>query len=209
MEPVFQRLGDVTIQRLERPKENKPQEEPVPSEDKSEDEASTAEEQELSGEEFTAPKRSLDTAGPSNKRFKLDLSNVTVTKKSSDENSLLNFSDNELSDYETESELESEGEEIPEGEGEVPKIKEEPDTSFLEQLVDEPFEGPSETQVEPESTAGDAEDYDYDIKEKLKEMGEISFETVKKGEPKPKKVEPVVENEVIVTPAKKPGKGKN
>lgn len=52
------------------------------------------------------------------------------------------------------------------------------------------------------------EDYEYDIKEKLKEMGEISFETVKKGE-KPKKAEVSTENEVVVTPAKKPGKQLN
>jgi hypothetical protein len=35
-------------------------------------------------------------------------------------------------------------------------------------------------------------------------MGEISFQTVKKGEVKPKKVE-ATENEVVVTPARKPG----
>lgn len=195
MEPVLQRLGDVTIQRLEKPKENKPppQLDITPLNKTSSDENV----EEYNGVEAVTVKRNAEAAGSSNKRFKLDLTDVTLEKKNSDENSVQNFSDNELSEYYSESDVESEGEEAS-FRGESPKDEKEAQdesSSFLEQ--------PMQNDLGPDTASGDTEDYDYDIKQKLKEMGEISFETVKKSDVKPKKVERVTENEVVVTPAKK------
>lgn len=193
MEPVFQRLGDVTIQRLEKPKESKP----PPQVDLHKD--SDEEEEEYSGEETGSTKRNAAAVGPSGKRFKLDLADVTLEKKNSDEVSVHNFSENELSEYDTESDVESEEEEAAlQGEsGKEDKVaaEEEEEETFLEE--------PGQSEPPQEAASGDTDDYDYDIKQKLKEMGEISFETVKKSDVKPKKVERVTENEVVVTPAKK------
>lgn len=198
MDPVFQRLGDVTIQRLEKPKENKllPQVDITPRDE------DTNRSEECNGVEAASSKRNTEVAGPSNKRFKLDLANVTLEKKNSDESSVLNYSDNELSEYDSESEIESEGEETPprcESPKEEKVAPDESSSAFLDTFAEEPLQDDPAA----ESASGDTEDYDYDIKQKLKEMGEISFETVKKSDVKPKKVERVTENEVVVTPAKK------
>lgn len=129
-----------------------------------------------------------------------------------------------MSDYESESAMESDGEmsisklsmmkedeeRMDDDENFEDELGEEgEETDFLESFVTQPFEG-VEVKEEPEDkldieikTEKD-DDFEYDIKEKLKEMGEISFETVKKGD-KPKKVENS-ENEVIVTATKKSGK---
>ncbi|KAH1016986.1 hypothetical protein HUJ05_007724 [Dendroctonus ponderosae] len=71
-------------------------------------------------------------------------------------------------------------------------------TSFFENLV--------EQAVVPTPTSSDPnvkneiidEDYEIDIKEKLKEMGEITFASVKKGD-KPKASDSPTENEVVIT----------
>lgn len=205
MEPVFQRLGDVTIQRLEKPKEKviPPQVDITPLSKDSEEEISSPEGYNV--DESSSSKRITDIAGPSNKRFKLDLAHVTLEKKNSDNSNLQNFSDNDLSEYYTESEVESDGEDEIPTRGESPKEEkiatEEP--SFLDKLTEPPVLRNDSTTTST-TTTGDNEDYDYDIKQKLKEMGEISFETVKKSDAKPKKMERVSENEVVVTPAKKP-----
>lgn len=207
MEPVFQRLGDVTIQRLEKPKENPPpQVEITPLNKDSEEDISSSED--YNAEESVTNKRIADIAGPSNKRFKLNLADVTLEKKNSDDSNVQNFSDNEFSEYYSESDVESEGDDDSSFRGE--SIKEEKVTveepSFLGKLTEQPNQNDSTTTTPPPTTTasgGDTEDYDYDIKQKLKEMGEISFETVKKSDVKPKKVERVSENEVVVTPAKK------
>lgn len=176
MDPVLQRLGDVTIQRLEKPREAKvgPETDCNPLE--SDGEASN----DSSGDE-QGIKRALDASPSTSKKFRMA------------------ESDNELTEYETESEFESDSE-MPPSEGSM-KEKKEMDDSFLDKLVEEafPVQGTGAG-----SSSGETDDYDYDIKEKLKEMGEISFETVKKGDTK-KKPEPVLENEVVVTPAKKSG----
>ncbi|KAL3268191.1 hypothetical protein HHI36_007317 [Cryptolaemus montrouzieri] len=149
-------------------------------------------------------------------------SDITIDKvlgKKLGDDILNNFSEDDIpSDFGTESEIDSD-EDLNIPEPNLPDkslVKEEEDestgNSFLEKLVEGPFmepctssSGVSSVSSKPsEPLAGDTEDYDYDIKEKLKEMGEISFETVKKGE-KPKKAEVKIENEVVVTPAKKPG----
>lgn len=186
MDPVFQRLGDVTIQRLEKPKDNKSQaqvEEGAPEQCNGVDPA----------------KRNTDIAGPSQKRFKFDLADVTLEKKINEENSAQNYSDNELSEYDSESDIESDGEETS-----SPKVAAEESSGFLEKFAEHPA---SQDEAAPETASGDTEDYDYDIKQKLKEMGEISFETVKKSDVKPKKTERAsTENEVVVTPAKKSSK---
>lgn len=103
---------------------------------------------------------------------------------------------NEPSDYESESDLESEAEER----GETPKPDKE--TSRPPEEDEEEDEDEDDESEKEEPPPADTDDYDYDIKEKLKEMGEISFETVKKSEIKPRRPERV-ENEVVVTPAKK------
>lgn len=207
MEPVFQRLGDVTIQRLEKPKDKPPpQIEVTPlNKDISEEELSGYED--YNADETVSNKRVSDVAGPSNKRFKLNLTDVTLEKKNSDDSNLQNFSDNELSEYYSESDVESEGEDDSSVRGESIKEEKE-DSSFLDKLTEQqPNQNDSTTTATTTTTTnasgGDTEDYDYDIKQKLKEMGEISFETVKKSDVKPKKVERVSENEVVVTPAKK------
>lgn len=86
---------------------------------------------------------------------------------------------------------------------EPPVIKEEEDedgdgASFFEKLVEQadvPPPTPSTASVKNESTD---EDYEIDIKEKLKEMGEITFASVKKGD-KPKNSDASAENEVVIT----------
>lgn len=202
MDPVLQRLGDVTIQRLEKPKENKllPQVDITPlTRDRDED---TSKSEECNGVEAANSKRNTEAAGPSNKRFKFDLANVTLEKKNSDDGSVLNYSDNELSEYDSESDIESDGDETPprcESPKEEKLAPDESSSAYLDTFPEEPLQDDAAA----ESVSGDTEDYDYDIKQKLKEMGEISFETVKKSDVKPKKVERVTENEVVVTPAKK------
>lgn len=206
MEPVFQRLGDVTIQRLEKPKEKLPPPQVDASSLNKDSEEEISSPEEYNEEEVVSSKRITDTAGSSpNKRFKLDLADVTLEKKNNDDSSVQHFSDNELSEYYSESDVESDGEDDisvrSEGTKEKKLAVEEP--SFLEKLSEEPVQNDSTSAT---TVSGDTEDYDYDIKQKLKEMGEISFETVKKSDVKPKKVERVAENEVVVTPAKKPSK---
>lgn len=202
MDPMLQRLGDVTIQRLEKPKELKDSNEHLDEENV---------QKETKEEEAPSLKRNvLESAGPSQiKKFKYDKFNVTLTKKGQDEFGGQSFSENEMSEYDTESDIESEGEVdlnkyVKEEELEPSDVEEEEGSDFLEKLVEQESldedikeeKTPVEVKVEKE------DDYEYDIKEKLKEMGEISFETVKKGD-RPKKVE-TTENEVIVT--KKTGK---
>lgn len=212
MEPVFQRLGDVTIQRLEKPKESKlpSQIDVTPLHRDSDGETSSPEGS--NGEKTFSNKRITEVPGPSNKRFKLDLADVTLEKKNSDESNVQNFSDNELSEYYSESDIESEGEdEMPftsESSKEEKMMEEQP--SYLEKFTERAIQNNSASTATSSGasvgggSSGDTEDYDYDIKQKLKEMGEISFETVKKSDIKTKKVERISENEVVVTPAKKP-----
>ncbi|CAH0554440.1 unnamed protein product [Brassicogethes aeneus] len=221
MDPVLQRLGDVTIQRLEKPKEAKmgPQSHSGALEKppKEAHESPITSEDEESEDDFPIPnlKRNLPESQVSMKKFKFDdIANLAVgAKKCEDINreiaSVNNFSDEDMSEFEDESDIESEGDLNDLINSSAEKLgkeeisdEEEEEESFLDKLVDEPFTG--ELPIVPKQEAPD-EDYDYDIKEKLKEMGEISFETVKKGESKPKKTEPTGENEVSVTPAKKPG----
>ncbi|KAK5645459.1 hypothetical protein RI129_006759 [Pyrocoelia pectoralis] len=203
MDPVLQHLGDVTIQRLEKPKTKQDAQNETVTQDKLEDTVN---------EGFESLKRNLeDSAEVVPKKIRIGSSEISITEKprinpSIPQTSQLQ-SDEDLSEYESDTDFESEGEDA---EATVIKkeqpviLKETPletDASFLD-LVDNSFlnKVPPIT-IKSEVDTGDAEDYEYDIKEKLKEMGEISFETVKKGE-KPKKVEAVNENEVTVTPAK-------
>lgn len=199
MEPILQRFGDVTIQRLEKPKVG------PPADDKGE--ASSGPDD----DETISLKRSFPDSQISIKKFKFDPSSVTLEKKQEDTTSdvkkpsdddKLDFSDSDMSDF-SDSELESDSEVPPSDKNSTPKAPSEDEfsASFLEKLVDEA----SQPETKPEIPTTDSEDYDFDIKEKLKEMGEISFQTVKKGEVKPKKVEVNTENEVVVTPARKPG----
>ncbi|KAK9890570.1 hypothetical protein WA026_011940 [Henosepilachna vigintioctopunctata] len=251
MEPVLQRFGDVTIQRVERPKPAAPPPPPPQpiqqtpeallnktkerSDDEDDEYYSSPEEDSLDEEEepHVGIKRSLERPYPleselATKRAKLNPLNLNssipndikinrVLDKKLGDDILNSFSEDDIpSDFGTESEIESDEDiHIPENLPEKLAIKEEDEestsTSFLEKLVEGPFMSPNShnsgtpniTNKPSEPLQTDTEDYDYDIKEKLKEMGEISFETVKKGE-KPKKVEVKVENEVVVTPAKKP-----
>ncbi|XP_019868954.2 uncharacterized protein LOC109597651 isoform X3 [Aethina tumida] len=221
MEPVLQRLGDVTIQRLEKPKEPKvgPQNDSGALEKTKEvKEASSSCSEEDSEDEFPLPtlKRSLPDSQISLKKFKRDSGDLTLEAKKCDDinreiASLNNFSDTDNSEFEDESEIESEGElnELLNTSGDKPIIgkddisEDEGSSSFL--VTDKLVEGEAYSEEAPIAPKQEPdEDYEYDIKEKLKEMGEISFETVKKGE-KPKKAEVSTENEVVVTPAKKPG----
>ncbi|XP_030764140.1 uncharacterized protein LOC115888533 [Sitophilus oryzae] len=257
MEPVLQRLGDVTIQRLEKPKESKveapntsgaqeklkskeehdfPEEPFSHSEEESYDEYDDHSEDELEHEEVQNEKNKLTPdlkrglpegardLGPeiSFKRFKVapppekpleNLLDKNVYKKN-DALSELNFSGNDLSDYD--SELESEGElqdlgsnigltldqeekiERPEAGVDAVNKDDEPTdgTSFLEKLVEQ-AEVPPIPPAPVIKTEAPDDDYDVDIKEKLKEMGEITFASVKKGD-KPKKSD-TSENEVVIT----------
>lgn len=204
MEPVFQRLGDVTIQRLEKPKEAKPEIRHTSSDTEKESEDDSINSKDLTSEEpQNGTKRNLEIPISTSKKVKYDSNVVSITSRLNDENILNNTSENEFSDYDTESEIESDGELLPFNE----EIKERKTDSENEPLLDNVTQSESEVDIPAtESNSADGEDYDFDIKEKLKEMGEISFETVKKGEPKPKKAETAIENEVIVTPARKPGK---
>lgn len=256
MDPVLQRLGDVTIQRLEKPKVGPPID-PGPldkpkeiqdesyseAEDESEDEFSMHEanlKKPLNPEEFHIPglrnplpgdelsvssvKRPLQgplpTSDVSAKKFKFNSGDITLEKKCDDFN---NFSEAEISDYDSESEMEESDGELNEintpsdtlsakvGNISTSAVKEQSEdeasssASFFEKLVEQ-VEAPSSSAPPARTELPADEEYDIDIKEKLKEMGEISFETVKKGEPKPKKPEVNTENEVVVTPAKRFGK---
>lgn len=237
MDPVLQRLGDVTIQRLEKPKDPKgrPQNDSG-SLDKSkesndeiysdpEEESGDDEFPQESPPEFAIPnlKRSLPPPQPlgTMKKFKFNAKgDITLEKKCDDLGPNI-FSEPEMSDYEEESEVEESDSELmndssimdvsanikPTAEKETSEDEVSSSASFFEKLVEQveapEIPVPAISQKPPEPVVED--DYDIDIKEKLKEMGEISFETVKKGE-KPKKTEPVAENEVVVTPAKKFGK---
>ncbi|XP_050302168.1 uncharacterized protein LOC126740238 [Anthonomus grandis grandis] len=75
----------------------------------------------------------------------------------------------------------------------------EDETSFFEKLVEQaevpPATPSSEITVKSESPD---EDYDVDIKEKLKEMGEITFASVKKGDKPKNNSDPASENEVVI-----------
>lgn len=140
MEPVLQRLGDVTIQRLEKPKEPKlespgtsgsqekpktkeghhfPEEPFTPSEEESYDEFDDHTDDEMESqpqkEKILSPsdlKRNLPQGaldlGPeiSFKRFKVDTEDKPTKKN--DEFSEPNFSENDISDFD--SEIESDGE---------------------------------------------------------------------------------------------------
>ncbi|XP_045475499.1 uncharacterized protein LOC123681257 isoform X2 [Harmonia axyridis] len=250
MDPVLQRFGDVTIQRVEKPKPPPTSASQFPetsinkrekSEDEEEEYYSSMEEDSFD-EEDESPvnlKRPIEKPfsseqEPVSKKLKqtpphpiLGLntnipSGITIDKvlEKKPLDILNNFSEDDIpSEFGTDSEMESDEDlGIPEQVSEKVSVKEEveeaADNSFLEKLVEGPFMEPCSSKTTPvcpptkstESVPSENEDYDYDIKEKLKEMGEISFETVKKGE-KPKKVEVKVENEVVVTPAKKPGEG--
>ncbi|XP_056640341.1 uncharacterized protein LOC130447506 isoform X1 [Diorhabda sublineata] len=234
MDPVLQRLGDVTIQRLEKPREPKmgPQNVPVAKPKENKDEMNSSPEDD-SGDDFSIPglKRSMVSNEISMKKFKFGPSGLPIGKKTDD------LSETEMSDYDSESEMEDSEDEshelntnaplnqkvtpnknfpVPQLPIQAPSNSDEDEgssgASFFEKLVQQttvteppPSNMPdSNTPKEPnipiKQEAASEEDYDIDIKEKLKEMGEISFETVKKGE-KPKKTE-VVENEVVVTTKK-------
>lgn len=248
MEPVLQRFGDVTIQRVERPKPGPPNQVPsqreIPAqkdedmpESSSDEEPYESEEDLPSSESPVNIKRTLDKIFPDSdlsvKKFKPTINKIppeipsNIIKRSPEkrlpEDILNNFSDDDIpSDFGTDSELDSD-EEL-----NINKPKERFDddsnnsSSFFEKLVEGAVEAPFEeaaissisanssttsnksAEPPPPIAPADGEDYEYDIKEKLKEMGEISFETVKKGD-KPKKTDVKVENEVVVTPAKKAG----
>lgn len=254
MDPVLKRFGDVTIQRVEKPKPPPPPTPqysgtpPVKPKDENEDEEYyTSAEEDSYDEEEESPlnlKRTMERAfpvqaevqtkkiksSPVHNRLNLDThipSGITIDKvlekKSQDFSN--SFSEDDMpSEFGSDTELSDSDEDlnIPDHVSEKTVVKEEVgdinDGSFLETSFmefEEPFMEPSSSKTAAgvpskagESVPSEAEDYDYDIKEKLKEMGEISFETVKKGE-KPKKVEVTVENEVVVTPAKKTGTVRN
>nr|XP_023016446.1 uncharacterized protein LOC111505806 [Leptinotarsa decemlineata] len=228
MDPVLQRFGDVTIQRLEKPKEPKvgPQNVSSPLETLKENKDEIYSDMEDESEdEMPVPnlKRPFPPSEVTMKKFKFNSGEVRLEKKGEDLN--LNFSETEISDYDTDSELdESEGELNELNTSEVLNTKPVPinkdnsqqsqlpsysedeassSASFFEKLVEQ-VEAPSQSVPSTSAESAAEEEYDIDIKEKLKEMGEISFETVKKGE-KPKKTEVAVENEVVVTSAKKIG----
>ncbi|KAK9747318.1 SNF2-related domain [Popillia japonica] len=206
MDPVFQRLGDVTIQRLEKPKDKVGLQGNGDIMEKESKEERIEQNIHLNPEDPQGIKRNFENvAGPSTKRTKFE-----QQRHHMDEYSGHSFSENELTDYDTDSELDSDDEmhammksqmSIPHLESGASEL--ETSTDFLEKLVQEPFEEhESESLKSADEIKTEVDDYEYDIKEKLKEMGEISFETVKKGE-KPKKTEMLAENEVVVTPAKK------
>lgn len=238
MDPVLQRFGDVTIQRLEKPKDPKvglqtdtgPLDKmPAPKDN----EELYSEPEEESGDdefppdfppEFAIPnlKRPLppQQSQGSLKKFKFNVKGDITLDKKCDDLGANNFSEPEMSDYDEESEIEESDTELMNETGSVdilnnikPPIEKEPSedevsstASFFEKLVEQveiPAPPTPTTSQKPNEPPAE-DDYDIDIKEKLKEMGEISFETVKKGE-KPKKAEPTAENEVVVTPAKKFG----
>ncbi|KAJ8930095.1 hypothetical protein NQ314_017140 [Rhamnusium bicolor] len=191
MDPVLQRFGDVTIQRLEKPKDPKvgPQNDSgsLEKSKESKDENSSGLEDE-SGDEFIIPglKRSLPSSDISMKKFKFNSGDITLQKKC-DELNVNNFSETEMSDYDTESEMEESESELNElNTSEVLNIKPlhnrnnsedeaSSSTSFFDKLVEQ-VEAPAPSVApKPADTAAD-EDYDIDIKEKLKEMGEISID---------------------------------
>ncbi|XP_018335887.1 uncharacterized protein LOC108744551 isoform X2 [Agrilus planipennis] len=256
MDPILSRLGDVTIQRLEKPKRPplpKPDDVEIQKIEKGKDKEKE-EKKVLQREPSREPsyirgpvetdiinsKRTISYSDEMiAKRTKFDDSEYLENKSNPfderpefEDHMFNDFSDEEITDFETESEFESDGEigETNEiinpvsGEVKTNEIKEEveetetdaegepvgesADPEFFEKLVEETgkTEGPSTSQpaIKEEEPANDSEDYEYDIKQKLKEMGEISFETVKK-EDKPKKSEVATETEVSVMPAKKSG----
>lgn len=216
MDPVLQRFGDVTIERLDKPKEV----EELPSGSESLD---------LDNEE-DAPQKKEKGEAQGMKRVHSDEPSSSNTKKSKVEDEEeekqkkvdegeLSFSENEMSEYDDESDMESDAElniDALTGGSKSPSVtdkdgkcdesmqseeeeEEETSANFLDDLVSEPFEDDDKSdksdKVEVKEEKDD--DYEYDIKEKLKEMGEISFETVKKGE-KPKKSESA-DIDVVVT----------
>lgn len=236
MDPVLQRFGDVTIQRLEKPKEPKMglqnDSGSLDKSKESKEEIYSEQEEESGDEEFPAEfppefaiphlKRPLPpTPQGTMKKFKFNAKGDITLEKKCDDLGANNFSEPEMSDYEEESEMEESDPELMNDSNildaannlKTPVEKEPSEdevsssASFFEKLVEQveapaaPTPSPSQKSSEP----GVEDDYDIDIKEKLKEMGEISFETVKKGD-KPKKTELATENEVVVTPAKKFGK---
>nr|CAH7754301.1 unnamed protein product [Callosobruchus chinensis] len=225
MDPVLSRLGGgVTIQRLEKPK-GAPQKDgtsveksPEKSKEIPQDPTSGTEE---SGDEFppiSSLKRNHELNLPSTlsvKKLKLD--EVHLEKKT-DDLILSNFSETEISDYDSESELDESGNELDDlaahevlNQKVLEKVAEESQIGKkilmkMKKLVEQaevPASSSTSPPIQPKQEPED--DYEVDIKEKLKEMGEISFETVKKGEKPIKKAEAPTENEVVVTPAKKFG----
>lgn len=182
MDPVLQRLGDVTIQRLDKPKIDVPLE----------NETNKIQEANIVNKRLIQ-----NSPGPSYKKSRID-----YRIKSTDEISEQSFSD-ESSDYEMDSDLESDIDinSIKRNlEENIPSDIEENPADFLPSLSNE--HSTSDNSESVRSIKIENEEYDIDIKEKLKEMGEISFETVKKGE-KPKKTEKPADNEVVVTATKK------
>lgn len=186
MDPVLQRLGDVTIQRLDKSKENKIETQNVAT---LENETNKVEDINVAANKRIMP----NSPGPSYKRTRIDI------RRNTDDVSDHSFSD-EDTDYDLESDIESDID--------IHALKrnlEENVNSDLEDNYLQSFPDEQVTSDNAESTSNiksESEEYDIDIKEKLKEMGEISFETVKKGE-KPKKSEKAADNEVVVTATKK------
>lgn len=228
MEPVLQRFGDVTIQRLEKPKEPGPQPPPQPPPSanptpKPDKENDTSSEDEAS--EFPAisrqAKRNVDVKDDiAAKKYKYDLGNPPPVEDEDTDYDMSEF-DSENSDLDSDGELMNFESLLSGNKAAVNKtVMDSPiiddaasnatNASFLDKLADSPFIEASSSSSNAGGSKSDPqppqdEDYEFDIKEKLKEMGEISFETVKKGEKPPKKVEVATENEVVVTPAKKTG----
>ncbi|CAH2007818.1 unnamed protein product [Acanthoscelides obtectus] len=231
MDPVLSRLGGgVTIQRLEKPK-NATQKDSAGMDKPSEKPKETLQNPDESEDEFPPIpnlKRNHELNLPSTvsvKKIKLD--EPHLEKKPSEDMILNNFSETEISDYDTESDIDESGNELDDlaahevlNQKVLEKVAEESQMgkedsdedegsnsdSFFEKLVEQaevPASSSTSPPIQPKQEPED--DYEVDIKEKLKEMGEISFETVKKGEKPVKKTEAPTENEVVVTPAKKFG----
>lgn len=207
MDPILKRIGDVTIERLttrESPGSSTAKNVTMDTDSGSESPGSS--DDELNADADFNEK--LLALAQSQKRKTLsdtDDDDVKIKKSKSDEveigdkvakgDKLLRtiVTDDEDSEYDSEEDSDMEA-----GIADGKLLDSDKSDGFIEKFAEI---GESSQKSGDEKI--DASDYDYDITEKLKEMGEISVETVKKGD-KPRKVESEsVAEEISVTPAKK------
>lgn len=228
MEPILKRIGDVTIERLSTRDNPKP--EPIINSETESEESLLSEDELNINTDDESPKNpnkrkidEIEIEGATKKSKSEEIKDDDVLSEIKDGEKIVRtrLSDDEDEEYDSEEESDIE---MPSelSDGKMESVIDAEKTDFIEKLAGELGES-SQKSVSDEKV--NASDYDYDITEKLKEMGtfflfveilrgylllllllligEISVETVKKGEkPRKPETETSPENEISVTPAK-------
>lgn len=176
MEPILKRIGDVTIERLTRQDD--------PKNMNSESDSSS---ESLSSDDELNPERALEEADEleklgKNQKRKNDFSDESKIKKTKSDvisESVKESERTELDSEEEDSEYDSEEEsdidmpinDLAEGKVDSVSVIDPEKTDFIEKLAGEL----GESSQKSEDDKIDTSEYDYDITEKLKEMGKLWF----------------------------------